>query len=69
MNYSSSGSSVHGILQVRILEWVVISFFRESPQPGDRTHVSCIGRQIHSLPLSHLGSPRDHGEGMQTSGQ
>ena len=30
-----SGSSVHGILQARILEWVAISFFRESSQPRD----------------------------------
>ena len=30
MDYSSPGSSVHGILQVRILEWVVISFSRGS---------------------------------------
>ena len=31
---SSTGSSVHGILQARILEWVVISFSRGSSQ-GD----------------------------------
>ena len=30
----------------RILEWVAISFSRESSQPRDRTHVSCIGRQV-----------------------
>ena len=46
---SLPGSSVHGILQARILEWVVISFSRASSQPRDQTHVSyvlCIGRQI-----------------------
>ena len=37
-----SGSSVHGILQARILEWVAISFSRGSSQPKDRTWVSCI---------------------------
>ena len=37
---SPSGSSVHGILQARILEWVAISFSRGSSQPGDRTLVS-----------------------------
>ena len=33
---------VHGILQVRILEWVAFPFFRGSSQPRDQTHVSCI---------------------------
>ena len=37
------GSSVHGISQARILEWVAISFCRESSQPGDQTRVSCLG--------------------------
>ena len=47
MDYSSPGSSVHGILQARILELVAISFSRESSQPRDRTWVSCIaGRFI-----------------------
>ena len=36
------GSSVHGISQVRILEWAAISFCRGSSPPRDRTHVSCI---------------------------
>ena len=31
---SLSGSSVHGILQVRILEWVAISYSRDLPDPG-----------------------------------
>ena len=34
MEYSLPDSSVHGILQTRILEWVAISFSRESFQPG-----------------------------------
>ena len=41
---SSSGLSVHGILQARILEWVAIPFPRGSSWPRDQTHVSCIGR-------------------------
>ena len=36
------GSSIHGILQARILEWVAISFSKGSFQPRDRTWVSCI---------------------------
>ena len=39
---SPPGSSVQGILQERILEWVAISFSRGSSQPRDRTRVSCI---------------------------
>ena len=46
MNYSLPGSSVHGILQARILEWAAISSPRGSSPPRDRTHVSCISRQI-----------------------
>ena len=36
------GSSVHGILQVRILEWVAISSSKGSSQPRSRTQVSCV---------------------------
>ena len=35
------GSSVHGILQARILEWVAVPFSRGSSQPRDQTGVSC----------------------------
>ena len=41
MDCSLPGSSVHGILQARILEWVAISFFRGSSQPRYRTCISC----------------------------
>ena len=44
MDCSLPGSSVHGIFQARILEWVAISSSRGSSQPRDRTLVSCIGR-------------------------
>ena len=43
---SPPGSSVHGILQVRTLEWVAMLSSRGPSLPRDRTHVSCIGRQI-----------------------
>ena len=46
MDCSLPGSSVHGIFQARVLEWVAISFSRGSSQPRDRTWVSCIVRQI-----------------------
>ena len=46
MDCSSPGSSVHGVLQARIVEWVAIPFSRGSSWPRDQTHVSCVGRQI-----------------------
>ena len=47
MDCSLPGSSVHGIFQTRVLEWVAISFSRGSSQPRDRTQVSCIpGRRF-----------------------
>ena len=46
MDCSPPGSSDHRISQVRILEWVVISFSRGSSQPRDWTHDSHIGRQV-----------------------
>ena len=39
---SLSGSSVHGILQARVLEWVAIPFSRGSSGPSDQIQVSCI---------------------------
>ena len=45
-DYSPPMSSVHGILQARILEWVAISFSRGSSQPRDWTWVSCIAGRI-----------------------
>ena len=42
MDYSLPGSSVHGIFQARILQWVAISFSSGSSQPRDRTWVSRI---------------------------
>ena len=52
MDCSPPGSSVHGILQARILEWVVMPFSRGSSQPRDRTRVSCTaGREAPSVLL------------------
>ena len=42
MNCSAPGSSVHGILQARTLEWVAVPFSRGSSRPRDRTQVSHI---------------------------
>ena len=50
MDGSLPASSVHGILQVRVMEWVSISFSRGSSQPRDCTQVLCIALQADSLP-------------------
>ena len=47
MDYSSSGSSVHGIFQARVPEWVASSFSRRSSQLRDWTQVShIVGRRF-----------------------
>ena len=47
MDWSLSGSSVHGIVQARVLEWIAIAFSRGSSRPRNRTQVSCIaGRRF-----------------------
>ena len=46
---SLPGSSIHGILQARILEWVAISFSRGSSRPRDQTWVSHIGGRCFNL--------------------
>ena len=46
---SLPGSSIHGILQARILEWVAISFSRGSSRPRGRTQVSCTGGRCFNL--------------------
>ena len=49
MDCSLPGSSVYGILQARILEWVAIPFSRGSFQPSDRTRVSCIAGRFFTV--------------------
>ena len=46
---SPLGSSVHGILQARILEWVAIPFSRGSSQSRDQTEVSCIAGKFFAV--------------------
>ena len=51
MDCSPPGSSAHEILQLRILEWVAISFSRGSSWPRDRTCLSCLaGRFLTAEP-------------------
>ena len=43
------GSSVHGIIQARIVEWVAIAFSKVSSQPRDRTQVSCMAGRFFTV--------------------
>ena len=63
MDCNLPGSSVHGIFQAKVLEWVAISFSRGSSQPRDQTWVSdrtrvsrVAGRSL--VPLRDQGFPR-----------
>ena len=56
IDYSLPGSSVHGISQARILEWIPISFLKGLSPPRDGTWIS-PALQMDSLPLNHQGSP------------
>ena len=49
MDCSLPDSSVHGIFQARILEWVTIPFSRGSFQPRDRTQISCIAGRFFTI--------------------
>ena len=58
MDCSPPGSSVHGILQARVLQWVPMPSSRDLPNPGiEPTSLVSLNWQADSLPLSHLGSP------------
>ena len=59
LDYGLLGSSVHGILQARILEWVTLPSSKWSSQPRDWTCISGIaGGSFYSL--SQLGNPQWH---------
>ena len=49
MDCSLSGSSVHGIFQARVLEWIAISFSRGPSRPRNRTRVSHIASRCFTI--------------------
>ena len=57
MACSPPGSSVHGTLQARILEWVVIPFSRGSSWPRKKTQVSCIAGSHQGNLLIYPATP------------
>ena len=58
MGCSPAGSSVHGILQARLLEWVTMPSSRGSSQPRVQTRVSCIAAD--SLPSQPPGKLQNY---------
>ena len=59
MSCSPPGSSIHGISQAKLLEWVAISFSRGSSQSRDLTCFKSLpSKKADFLPLSHLESPK-----------
>ena len=57
MDCSPPGSSVHGVVQARILEWVALPFSGDLPDPGiEPTSPVAPAFEVDSLPLSHQGS-------------
>ena len=56
MDCSPPGSFVHGISQVRLLEWIAISFSRGIPDPGIEPESPAL--QADSLPPEPPGKPR-----------
>ena len=55
MDYSPSVSSVYGLFQTRILEWVAIPISRDLPDTGIKPRSPVL--QADSLCLNHQGSP------------
>ena len=57
VNYSLPGSSVHGVFQARVLEWIAISSSKGSSPPRDLTWVSCLGRWFFTIWDTREASP------------
>ena len=71
MDCSRQHSSIHGIFQARVLEWVAISFSRGSSQPRGRTWVSHIvgrhftiwaTREVHNIAITQVYAPTSNAE-------
>ena len=60
LHCSLPGSSVPGILQARILEWVAISFSRGSSWPRDQTGISCIAGRFFTVWATREATRESH---------
>ena len=57
MNWGLPGSSIHGIFQARILEWLPFTSAGDLPDPGSKSSLLYLLHcQAESLPLHHLGN-------------
>ena len=61
MDCSPPGSSVHGILQAGIMEWVAIPFSKNLPNPGNKPRSPVL--QVDSLSSEPPGKPKNTGVG------
>ena len=59
MDCSLPGSSLDGILQAKILEWVAMPFSRGSSQTRDRTQVSCIAGRFFTILATREAPPKN----------
>ena len=69
MDFSPPGSSVHGILQARILKWVAISFSNRSSQPRDQIHVVRIAGSLYKLSRQGSLSDKESGCNAEDTGE
>ena len=68
IDYGPPGPSIHGILQVRTLEWVAISFSRDLPSPGTEPRSPALKEIIHRLsPQGSLGGCAGEDPRLETS--
>ena len=65
MDCSLSGSSIHGIFQARVLEWIVISFSRGSSWPKNRTQVSRIAGRCFTVWATREAKLNKQGDNIQ----
>ena len=56
MDCNPPGSSVHGISQARILEWVALSSARGSSWSRNQTYITYLALQVDYLPLNYLAT-------------
>ena len=67
MDYSPPGSSVHGIFQARVLEWVAIAFSTKMSLPSKVTYIPTLkllflGGEINKLTLKFIRNTSDQEE-------
>ena len=65
---SLPGSSVHGIFQAKVLEWVAISFSRGSSWPRDQTQVPCIAGRFFTVWVTREPICGGRGQGKKKGG-